>query len=244
MASVKSGRRLLTIGTRAPVLQRVVPLLQRAEVAIDDPDDAAQALARIGAHAYDLIIAHLPLSGTALPYLVQAVRSRGSPCRLTGLIVIADPDRQAEALEMVGRGVNRVLPRDAPFEHLLAAITELLAVAPRINLRASVDLRLRIHDDRSQLRLSTHNVSFTGMLVRGGREFPVGSQLHFELVLPDSARLIRGDVIVVRHSSLAREGVEGIALRIVTFEGDGAERLRGFLGLPLPLPPQLNEDKP
>jgi c-di-GMP-binding flagellar brake protein YcgR len=116
-------------------------------------------------------------------------------------------------------------------------------VAPRINLRASVDLRLRIHDNRSQMRLSTHNVSVTGMLVRGGREFPVGSQLHFELVLPDSARLIRGHAVVVRHSSLAREGIEGIALRIVTFDGDGAERLRDFLGLPMPLPPQLGEDK-
>lgn len=240
---MKNAHRLLTIGTHAPVLQRVVPLLQRADVAVDDLDDAPQALARIGAHAYDLIIAHHPLAGTALPYLIQAVRTRGSPCRLAGLIVIAEPEYQAEALEMVGRGVNRVLPRDAPFEQLLAAITELLAVAPRINLRASVDLRLRIHDNRSQMRLSTHNVSVTGMLVRGGREFPVGSQLHFELVLPDSARLIRGHAVVVRHSSLAREGIEGIALRIVTFDSDGAERLRDFLGLPMPFLPQLGEDK-
>ena len=240
---MKNSQRLLTIGTHAPVLRRVVPLLQRAEVAVDDLDDAAQALARIGAHAYDLIIAHHPLSGTALPYLIQAVRTRGSPCRLAGLIVIADPEFETEALEMVGRGVNRVLPRDAPFEQLLAAITELLAVAPRINLRASVDLRLRVHDSRSQLRLTTHNVSVTGMLLRGGREFPVGSQLHFELVLPESARLIRGHAVVVRHSSLAREGIEGIALRIVTFDSDGAERLRDFLGLPVPLSPHLGEDK-
>ena len=238
---VKLNHRLLTVGAHAPVLERVVPLLQRAEIAADDLDDAAQALARIAAHPYDLIIAHHPLSGAALSDLVQAVRTRGSPCRLSGLIVIADPDHQTEALEMVGRGVNRVLPRDAPFEQLLGAITELLAVAPRINLRASVDLRLRLHDNRSQLRLSTDNVSVSGMLVRGGREFPVGSQLHFELVLPDSVRLIRGHALVVRHSSLAREGVEGIALRIVTFEGDGAERLRDFLGLPVPLPPDLGK---
>jgi len=43
---VKNRQRLLTIGTHAPVLRRVVPLLQRAEVAVDDLDDAAQALAR------------------------------------------------------------------------------------------------------------------------------------------------------------------------------------------------------
>ncbi len=233
---MKHSHRLLTIGAHAPVLQRVVPLLQRAEVVVDDLDDALHALARIGAHAYDLIIAHHPLSGTALPDLVQAVRTRGSPCRLAGLIVIADPEYEAETLKTVGRGVNRVLPRDAPFEQLLGAITELLAVAPRINLRASIDLRLRLHDNRAQLRLSTENVSVSGMLVRGGREFPVGSQLHFELVLPDSARLIRGHAVVVRHSSLAREGVEGIALRIVAFDGDGEARLRDFLGLPVPLP--------
>lgn len=238
---MKQSHRLLTIGAHAPALQRVVPLLQRAEIVVDDLDDALRALARIGAHAYDLIIAHHPLSGAALSDLVQAVRTRGSPCRLSGLIVIADPDHQAEALEMVGRGVNRALSRDAPFEQLLTAVTELLAIAPRINLRASVDLRLCLHDNRSQLCLSTDNVSVSGMLVRGGREFPVGSQLHFELVLPDSARLIRGRALVVRHSSLAREGVEGIALRIVTFEGDGAERLRDFLGLPVPLPPDFGK---
>lgn len=239
---MKYSRRLLTIGAHAPVLQRIVPLLQRADVVIDDLNDALQALARIGKHPYDLIIAHHPLSGTALSYVVQAVRTRGSPCRLAGLIVIADPDFETDALELVGRGVNRVLPRDSPFEQLLAAITELMAVAPRVNLRASVDLRLRIHDSRSQLRLTTHNVSITGMLVRGGREFPVGSQLHFELVLPDSARLIRGHALVVRHSSLAREGIEGIALRIVAFDSDGAERLRDFLGLPVPLPPHLDKE--
>jgi DNA-binding NarL/FixJ family response regulator len=240
---VKQSSRLLTIGAPAPVLQRIVPLLQRAEVVIDDLNDALQALARIGAHPYDLIIAHHPLSGTALPYLVQAVRTRGSPCRLAGLIVIAEPDFEADALAMVGRGVNRVLPRDAPFEQVLAAITELIAVAPRVNLRASIDLRLRIHDSRSQLRLSTHNVSITGMLVRGGREFPVGSQLHFELALPDSTRLIRGDALVVRHSSLAREGIEGIALRIVTFDSDSAQRLRDFLGLPVPLAPDFDKER-
>jgi DNA-binding NarL/FixJ family response regulator len=238
---VKLNHRLLTVGAHAPVLERVVPLLQRAEIAADDLDDAAQALARIAAHPYDLIIAHHPLPGTALPYLIQAVRTRGSPCRLAGLIVIADADHEAEALELVGRGINRVIRRDAPFEHLLAAISELLAVAPRINLRAAVDLRLRLHDERLQVRLSTHNVSVTGMLVRGGREFPVGSQLSFELVLPESARLIRGHALVVRHSSAAREGIEGVALRIVAFEGDGAARLRDFLGLPLPLPPEFGK---
>lgn len=236
---VKLSHRLLMVGAHAPVLERVVPLLQRAEIVADDLDDAALALARIAAHPYDLIIAHHPLSGTALLYLIQAVRTRGSPCRLAGLIVIADPEHEAEALELVGRGINRVIQRDAPFEQLLAAISELLAVAPRINLRASVDLRLRLHDDRSQVRLSTHDVSASGMLVRGGREFPVGSQLHFELVLPESARLIRGHALVVRHSSAAREGIEGIALRIVAFESDGETRLRDFLGLPLPPPPSF-----
>ena len=239
MKAVKQGRRLLAIGTRTPVLQRVVPLLQRAEVVVEDLADAVPALARIAAHPFDLIIAQPPLIGAALSRLVSEIRMHGSPCRLSGLIVLAEGGLQIEARELVGRGVNRVLATDSPFEHLIDAITELLAVAPRVNLRAPVELRLRLHDRRAQARLTTHNVSVSGMLVRGGREFPVGSQLHFELALPGSIRLVRGDAVVVRHSSQAREGVEGIALRFVTIDVDAEERLREFLGLPMPLPPHF-----
>lgn len=241
MRAVKQGRRLLTIGTRTPVLQRVVPPLQRAEIVVEDLADALQALARIAAQRFDLIIAQPPLVGAAFARLVAEVRAPGSPCRLSGLIVLAEGGLESEARELIGRGVNRVMPADAPFEHLIGAITELLAVAPRVNLRAPVELRLRLRDRRSQVGLITENVSVSGVLVRGGREFPVGSRLHFELALPDSAHLVRGDAVVVRHSSGAREGVEGIALRIVAFDGNGDERLRDFLGLPVPLPPELGE---
>jgi uncharacterized protein (TIGR02266 family) len=239
MRAVKQGRRLLAVGTRTPVLQRVVPLLQRAEIVVEDLGDALQALVRIAAHPFDLVIAQPPLFGAALARLVAEIRAPGSPCRLSGLIVLAEGGFESEARELIGRGVNRVMPIDSPFEHLIGAITELLAVAPRVNLRAPVELRLRLHDRRAQARLTTHNVSVSGMLVRGGREFPVGSRLTFELALPDSTRLVRGDAVVVRHSSQAREGVEGIALRFVTIDVDAEERLREFLGLPMPLPPEF-----
>jgi len=89
MRAVKQGRRLLAVGTRTPVLQRVVPLLQRAEIVVEDLGDALQALARIAAHPFDLVIAQPPLVGAALARLVRAWRIPMNAIRVASVVLAA-----------------------------------------------------------------------------------------------------------------------------------------------------------
>jgi hypothetical protein len=67
------------------------------------------------------------------------------------------------------------------------------------------------------------------MVVQCGREVPVGSRVSFAISLPGRDESVAGVGEVVRRTSRNREPVEGVAMRIVTFEGDGLDRLRAFL---------------
>ena len=80
---------------------------------------------------------------------------------------------------------------------------------------------------RRQLTV-TENLSATGMLVRGATEFPVGSHLHFELLVPGLVPPILGEVEVARHTDHLRERIEGFGGKIVSFVGDGQARLQSL----------------
>jgi hypothetical protein len=67
------------------------------------------------------------------------------------------------------------------------------------------------------------------MVVQCGREVPVGSRVSFAINLPGRDESVSGVGEVIRRTSRNREPVEGVALRIVTFQADGQERLRAFL---------------
>jgi hypothetical protein len=75
----------------------------------------------------------------------------------------------------------------------------------------------------------TQNVSASGMLVLGGHELPVGTRVAFELLLPGQMPAVCGQIEVTRHTDSGREHVDGFGARIVSFAGDGGERLRTFL---------------
>jgi len=141
----------------------------------------------------------------------------------------------------MGRGVNRVVAATAPVDRLLDAIADLLAVKPRRFLRSVIQLDIWVGFGVKRILTVTENVSITGMLVRGGREFAPGTRLHFELLLPHQTPAIRGDLVVVRQSDRVREGVEGFGARVLAFIGDGEARLRAFLDAPTADPADESE---
>jgi hypothetical protein len=220
---------LLILGAETPPLRQVMPILRRVDFQVLRLPREDQALELLQGTHFDLIIARYPIGGVPLEELVEAVRAKESPCRDSGLLVLAHED----ALEKVGsflrRGVNRIVSIDAPPDRLLDAIADLVGVAPRHSLRTVVQFELWVEQGAQRVLTVTENLSATGMLVRGGREFPVGTCLRFRLVLPGQAPPIAGEVEVARHTDRAREHVEGFGGKILSFANDGQQRLRALL---------------
>ena len=124
--------------------------------------------------------------------------------------------------------MNRIVTNDATCDRVLDAIADLIGVAPRHSLRAAVQLELWLRNEGRRMLTVTENLSATGMLIRGGTEFPVGSLLGFELLVPGQQPVV-GSVVVARHTDRLREQVEGFGGRIISFSGDGQDRLRALL---------------
>jgi hypothetical protein len=222
-------QRLLILGAETPALQRVVPILRRAEFDPYQAPNVGEALDLLQDIRFDLIVVRVPLAGVTLAELVERVRGPGCACRNAGLLVLADATSAGELASFIGRGVNRVVDLDAPSDRLLGAIADLLGVDPRRTLRAVIQLELWVDRGVERTLTLTENVSPTGLLVRGCGELPIGSRLRFELLLHGAGEPVRGEVEVVRHTDAVREGVEGFGGAIIAFEGDGEGRLARFL---------------
>lgn len=220
---------LLVLGAETPPLRQVMPILRRVDFQVLRLAREDQALELLQTTHFDLIIARYPMAGLPLEDLVQSVRAKESPCRDSGLLVLANEESLDEVGAFLRRGVNRIVGVDAPPDRLLDAIADLVGVAPRHGLRTVVQFELWVEQGARRLLTVTENISATGMLVRGGREFPIGSTLHFRLVLPGQAPPIAGEVVVARHTDRAREHVEGFGGKILSFIDDGQQRLRALL---------------
>lgn len=220
---------LLIVGGETPALLHIVPLLLRAELQAHRVARADEAVELVGVGAFDLIVIRHPTEGATLRELVEAVRARGAPSRKAGVVVMADPAHAGEVTPLVGRGVNRLVTLDAPADRLLDVAADLLTVAPRRVLRAVVRLDVPGPEGPARLLSLTENLSVSGMVVQCGREVPLGSRVSFAISLPGRDESVSGVGEVIRRTNRNREPVEGVALRIVTFEADGQERLRAFL---------------
>jgi len=220
---------LLILGAETPPLRQVMPILRRVDFHVLRVPHEDQALELLQTNRFDLIIARHPMGGLRLEVLVESVRAKESPCRDSGLLVLAHEESLAEVAGFLRMGVNRIVSVDAPPDRLLDAIADLVGVAPRHSLRTVVQFELWVEQGPTRLLTVTENLSATGMLVRGGREFPVGTCLHFRLVLPGQVPPIAGEVEVARHTDRAREHVEGFGGKIVSFADDGQKRLRELL---------------
>ena len=222
-------QRVLILGSETPALQRVVPVLPRAELQVQQVGDPDEGIARVRQHRYDLVVLRYPFGTLALQDFIVAVRATASACRNAGVLVLAEPDAVEEVSGFLGRGVNRIVSLEVSSDRLLDAIADLLAVTPRLALRAVLQLEVWLEQGTLRVLSLTQNVSSSGMLVLGGHELPVGTRVTFELLLPGQMPAVCGQLEVTRHTDSGREHVEGFGARIISFAGDGGERLRAFL---------------
>jgi hypothetical protein len=223
------AQELLILGPETVPLRQVVPVLRRVAFQVHRLARADQAVELLQGTHFDLIVVRYPLEGISLDVLVGTVRAKDSACLDSGLLVMAAPEKLEEVAHHLRRGVNRIVDVDVSCDRLLDAIADLVGVPPRRSLRAVVQFELWVAQGAQRLFTVTENLSCTGMLVRGGQEFPVGACLQFKLMLPGQTPPIAGLVRVARHTDRAREHLDGFGGKILSFAEDGQHRLQALL---------------
>lgn len=220
---------VLLIGGVCPLVRAAVPLLRRSDFDVHRIPPEEGVVGVVTDTPFDLLIVEVEALPVPLQQLVRAVRDAESPCHSAGLIVIAEEAIRPAVPELLKTGVNRVVFRSASAGELLHAVADLLAVAPRHELRAIVQLEGRVGGQRNRTLAQIANLSKTGMLVRGGHNLPIGAEIEFELMLPGQALPIRGRAEVVRQTTRRREAHDGFGARFGALESDGAKRIETFL---------------
>ena len=229
-SSPSAGRRsVLVVNVDQELYDKVAPLLNRTEFEVDRFPRARAALDLVARVPVDVLLLGYPLPDVAVQEFLDAIRGESSPCRQSPLLLLAHREQLPEARRFIGRGVNRVVAVEESPERLQREVSDLLAVAPRSSLRLMVRMVVNIGEGAALEMAQTENLSETGMLVRTGEVYPMGSRLTFEFHLGGTNLPIRGEGEVARQTTPGREQVRGVGVRFVSFERDGLLRLQRYL---------------
>ena len=220
-------RNVLILGDELSFVDRYAPLLRRSNLTVrkvvrpSDPGQLPQD------EPQDLLVLVLPIANA--DKVLGSLRAEGSPWRNTGVLMVADRTAPSARNAVLGKVANRIVPVEATAEQFQEAVSELLHVAPRLEVRATVRLRLAQAVDETR-SLEVENLSASGMLLRGEAALPVGSVFGFALDLPSQPDPIRGQAGVVRRASSADDAVHRIGVRFLSIGGDGVERIARLTG--------------
>jgi hypothetical protein len=186
-------------------------------------------LAAVSGRQFHLIFAGYPPLGMSLEDFVVALRHPGSASREAGLVVVADPRSLEAARRLLGYGVNRVHSRGDRTEAIVDSAQPLLDVAPRVRVRAPVELTTAGRGRVLTARCLTEDLSATGMLVSCPTPAPSGATVDFELAMPGESDPIRGQARVARQTDPVRERILGVGASFLSFSGRDEERLHAAL---------------
>jgi hypothetical protein len=221
--------------------RRVSELLRATRVDLHHARWDRTTLDLVEGTSFDVIIIGFPVSRAALTRFLDTARAPGAACRRAGLLLITEDNHSDAAAALVGKGANRVVLATELEARIREAVEELARPAPRVSVR--MPARLQLFADGRPLRLMAQieNLSASGMLLRGVTQFPVGTALEFEMVVPDEPKPIRGTAEITRTTNPMREPVQGVGVRFVNFEGSDRLRLEMFVDRNLPARPNAGD---
>lgn len=204
-------------------------MLRRAEFDVHTALPSPEIFGLVLGTSFELILVRFPLKDLILDELIEVLRSDGSWCQKTALVLLAEPDHLDDAQALVDLGVNRVVGLAWSEGRLHQAISDLLQVAPRVSLRVLVHIKVDVTEDSKRALYQTVNISRTGMLLRGDDQIDPGTRFSFFFGIPDGRRLVEGTGEVVRRTNPMREGTTGIGVRFIRLTGEGEEQLDSFV---------------
>jgi hypothetical protein len=223
-----SRQHVLVVGAKDAGLERVAPMLRRADFSVHTVEPSPFLHDLVLSTAFELVVITYPLEQISLDQLMLTIRNEGSACHNAGLLLLADPDRMDEAQSRVDLGANRAICTDWNEARLWRAIGDLLEIAPRVSMRVLLHADVEITRNRNRAIFQTVNVSHTGALLQGHESLDPGTNFNFLFRLPGGG-LIDGSAEVVRRTNSSREGIEGVGTRFADINESSFERLVAHL---------------
>jgi CheY-like chemotaxis protein len=224
-----SRQHVLVVGAKKAGLERVAPMLRRADFSVHSVEASPFLLDLVLSTAFELVIVTYPLDTLPLDDLIDTIRDEGSACHDAGLLLLAEPELLDDAQSVVDLGANRAICCDWSEARLWQAIGDLTEVAPRIFMRVLMHADIEIKNNRNRAIFQTVNVSVSGVLLQGSDQLSPGETFDFLFRLPGGG-LVEGSAEVVRQTNPLREGVDGIGTRFTTFRENCEERLLTHIG--------------
>jgi CheY-like chemotaxis protein len=218
---------LAGVGSRS--LEAVAPALDYENLEVTSADTPEDAVEMASKQKFDLVIFDAETGPVALAELVARLRDDASSSRGCSLLVVASPQAAHDARGQIGRGVNRVVNVDDPESVIEKQVAELLDVAPRADVQLTARVVFDLAEGSLQVDGQTANVSLSGMLLQTTTSFEPGQEVVFEFMADTRGDLVSGRGEVVRSADAGREGLQGIGIRFMEFDGDGRERMQALL---------------
>lgn len=221
--------KVLAAGIERVTFERLAPVIRRGDVQVDWVATPEAGVSLAGEHRYDVILMDAVPCDWPLERVVRSFRDPESPSKSAAILVLAEPDQVDVARALRSRGVNRVMLVTDPPEIICDQMASLLEVAPRVQVRLAANVEAALGNTGRELFCQTVNLSSTGMLIRTQHRPPLGTPVVFKINLPEIFGTLNGRGEIVRHASTGQGGVDGVAIRFVSFATDGAERFQNYL---------------
>lgn len=228
-APASTHRKILAVGFSSGEFKRLAPLLDRASFELDRFPDPTGALELLGPIPFHMILVRYPLPKMDMADFLSKIREPGARSRSSSLVILADHGHVEDAADFVLKGANRVIELEPSAIHIETVVADLLNIAPRRSARFFARIQARLDGVPRSVLGVIRNTSATGLLMETDQLIHRGTEVSFELTLPGGRPPVRGRAEVVRHARSDKEDVQGIGLRILSFNGSCGEQYREFL---------------
>lgn len=226
-------KNILAVVTDLTLFRKLESILARGSLEVHRVPSGAGALVLAGNRVYDLIVIGAPMPDLGLQKFLTSLRSIDSPSSNSPVVVMAT-DRHVGALAGALETERvRVLANSAAEKEIQSAVTAVLGVAARTSSRILVEIAVTLGEGQRRRVFQTHNLSETGMLLRGSEGPLIGSPVQASFALRGDTEPIEVEGEVVRHTREDIEGVRGFAIHFTSMSAADRELLADFVRVDL-----------
>lgn len=205
------------------------PFLTRSNLEITRAHSGPEGLAICRSGTVDLVIAQYPLTGLT-PADFFGGLYKADPERTIPLLLLTRLNRMDEIQGyLAGRPARACYLDTVADENFHQALYELVGVSARCSERLLVTAEVEFAGSSVERIFQTANISKSGLLLKTKSVLPIGEVVPFSLQLPDEDSNIRAVGEIVRHADADAEGLRGVGLRIIDFEGTGEGRFLEYI---------------